>query len=604
MRTLLSVMMGLIVLTGVTASVIGIFLPESQAQGTREIKRFTFIADEMEVQVAPDNPLHPGGIMYKAMVFNGTIPGPVVSVQQGDTVEFTLTNEGTVIHSLDFHAGFGPSKALSGNVAAGETKTWTLDAVNAGVFLYHCGADGLNGVWEHIANGMYGGIIVHSENEKPAQEFVVVFGEIYNSADSGPFTNIRGEVGSFDIDKLWNNSPDLILTNGKAHRYFPSVGSSAIIPLNNDAETFDVKPGELTRWYIVNAGPNEYVAFHFIGGIISVIDTRLPIEDVDDEGASWPEGPGDYEFFNEGPGPLVSVPILPNDETWTIPPGSGSVIETVFPEEGVYVGLDHNMSHVLKGAAFAVQASASLPQARLTIQSELDGEAVSGVDIIVLHGDQLIEGQSPGVFDLDTGETYEVEVMDTDEYVFDHWSDDGSEGSQRSLALQRDTTLTAVFVKRLIQESTTLTLNDPVLVSELSYTVSGRLIDSEGAGIAEKEIRLTASQEVIDSTITGFDGTFQTQGKLSESRADSDSIINIEAQFAGTSEYLESRDSTILRIEGPRFPWWIVAVATVGAAGGGVVTLHYVPKHFPEPPTGNATITIAVRPRVGGGYQR
>ena len=101
-------------------------LSPAQADHPGGHKKITLIADEMEVQVAPDNPLHPGGIMYKAMVFNGTIPGPVVSVHQGDSVEITLTNEGDVIHSLDFHAGFGPSKALSGNVAAGETKTWTL----------------------------------------------------------------------------------------------------------------------------------------------------------------------------------------------------------------------------------------------------------------------------------------------------------------------------------------------------------------------------------------------------------------------------------------------------------------------------------------------
>src|SRR5688572_19682755 len=87
--------------------------PLSTAQADHEggHKSFTLIADEMVLQVAPNNPLHPGGIMYNAMVFNGTIPGPVISVHQGDTVEITLTNEGNVIHSLDFHSGIGPSKA-------------------------------------------------------------------------------------------------------------------------------------------------------------------------------------------------------------------------------------------------------------------------------------------------------------------------------------------------------------------------------------------------------------------------------------------------------------------------------------------------------------
>jgi nitrite reductase (NO-forming) len=301
-------------------------------------KSITLIADEMDVQVTPTNhPLY-GTVTYKAMVFNGTIPGPVVSVHQGDTLEITLVNEGDQIHSLDFHAGFGPSKALSGSVKAGESKTWTLEAVNAGVFLYHCGADGLLGVWEHIANGMYGGIVVHPHNEKPAKEFYVVFGEIY--ADNVNFGQATEGVSSFDAVSLYNDEPDLVLTNGMAHKYVPALGGVATLPINSElndeiaagdlSNVFVVKPGEQTRWYLVNPGPNGYVAFHFISGMIDVRDGSIK-----------------NRYGTQ----------LKNDETWTIPPGSATVIEAVFPEEGIYVGVDHNMSHVLKGAAFAVVAS-------------------------------------------------------------------------------------------------------------------------------------------------------------------------------------------------------------------------------------------------------
>jgi nitrite reductase (NO-forming) len=285
----------------------GVPLFSAQAQSTGNTKHFTLVADEMEVQVAPDNPLHPGGIMYNAMTFNGTIPGPVISVHQGDTVEMTLVNEGNLIHSLDFHAGIGPGKALSGNVAAGESKTWTFEAVNAGAFLYHCGADGLNGVWEHIANGMYGGVVVHPHNEKPAKEFYLSFGEIYNSADGGPFVGSNGTTGSFDLVKLWTDSPDLILTNGMAHKYVPGIGVASQIPLNPDATPFMVKPGELTRWYIVNPGPNGYVAFHFIAGQMDVRDGSIK-----------------SRYGTQ----------LKNDETWTIPPGSATVVAATFPDEG------------------------------------------------------------------------------------------------------------------------------------------------------------------------------------------------------------------------------------------------------------------------------
>ena len=304
---------------------------ETEDQGQGEVKQVTLIASETQVQVAPDNALHPGGIMYNAMVFNGTIPGPVISIDQGDTLNITLKNEGQTIHSLDFHAGYGPGKAVSGSVNPGESKTWSLTGEFPGVFMYHCGADGLNGVWEHIANGMYGGIVVHPTDEEPAKEFYMVFSELYNSADQGPFVGSNG-TGSFDIGKFISNNPDLVLTNGMAHKFVPAVGEVNKLELNKDAEIFQVTPGELTRWYIVNPGPNDGVSFHFISGMLSVRDGS--------------------NTANTGFGTQDM-----NDETWWIPPGSASVIESTFPDPGLYVGVDHAMADVVKGGAFAVMAS-------------------------------------------------------------------------------------------------------------------------------------------------------------------------------------------------------------------------------------------------------
>jgi nitrite reductase (NO-forming) len=308
----------------------------AQAQSTGTTKKVTLIADEVDIQVAPDNALHPGGVTYRAMVFNGTTPGPVISVDQGDAIEFTLINEGEQIHSIDFHAGYGPSAAIGANasdtgsnVQSGESVTWTWEPPFAGVFYYHCAADGLNGVWEHIANGMYGGIVVHPENEKPAKEFYVVFGEIYSSNIDGVFTQANG-TGTFDVAQFLTGNPDIVMTNGMSHKYVPALGAIAQIPINPDAELFQVQPGELTRWYIVNGGPNDYVAFHFISGMIDVRDGSIK-----------------NRYGTQ----------MKNDETWTIPPGSGSVIEATFPEEGLYVGVDHAMNDVLKGAAFAVLAT-------------------------------------------------------------------------------------------------------------------------------------------------------------------------------------------------------------------------------------------------------
>jgi len=296
------------------------------------VKQVLLIANENPVKVAPANVLHPGGIEYAAMTFNGTIPAPVIAADQGDILNITIKNEGKTIHSLDFHAGIGPSNVLSGNIEPGQSKHVTLHANTPGVFMYHCGADALNGVWEHISNGMYGAVVVHPDEETEAKEFYVSFGELYNSGDQGLFKGANGTVGTFDITKFATDQPDLILTNGMAHKYVPGIGEKVKIELNKDAEVFKVKPGELTRWYILNPGPNSPVAFHIIAGMITQRDGTVG---------------DDY-------GTQVNM-----DETMLVPPGSASVFEATFPEAGTYVAVDHSMNHVVKGAAFAIVADAN-----------------------------------------------------------------------------------------------------------------------------------------------------------------------------------------------------------------------------------------------------
>jgi nitrite reductase (NO-forming) len=298
-------------------------------------KKVLLIANEMKVQVAPDDVLHPGGIWYNAMVFNGTIPGPVIALTQGDSLQITLRNDGKVVHSIDLHMGYGTNQANSGPLNPGQSKTWTINTPAPGAWFYHCSADALNGIWEHISNGMYGGTVVHPLVEQPAKEFYMVFGQLFNTADKGLFKGAGGAsapAGSFDITKFATDQPDLILTNGMAHKYVPSIGKIVKLDINKNATVFKVKPGELTRWWIFNAGANDGVAFHFIGG---------------------------YQNAKFG---FVKDRILTqdqNDQTNWIPPGAGIVVESTFPEPGVYVGVDHNMNHVVKGAAFAVLATAN-----------------------------------------------------------------------------------------------------------------------------------------------------------------------------------------------------------------------------------------------------
>jgi nitrite reductase (NO-forming) len=286
------------------------------------------VAVENVVQIAPDNDLYPGGLTYDAMTFNGTIPGPAIYAEKGEVLNVTLRNDGDIIHSLNFHAAFGPSHALSGVVEPGGSRSWTMSLDHSGAFVYHCDGDNLNGMWEHIASGMYGGIVVRDPGESPAaSEFYVVFGEVYGTTSHPPLAPgapAGGAPSSFDIDKFLARQPDLVLTNGLAFRHIPYVGTQARIVLNSDAEVFHVKAGDLTRWYLFNAGPRNPVAFNFGAGLVQAVAK-------DSSEASL------YEVLN-------------------IPPGSGAVVEATFPEPGTYFGNDHDVASLLYGSGFVVIA--------------------------------------------------------------------------------------------------------------------------------------------------------------------------------------------------------------------------------------------------------
>lgn len=118
---------------------------------------------------------------------------------------------------------YGTHQANSGQVLPGQSKTWTISKPASGAWFYHCSADTLNGIWEHIASGMYSGTVVHPLGEQPAKEFYMVFGQLFNTADKGLFNGTKGAVGSFSIVKIniLNDQPDLMLTNGMAFKYVP-----------------------------------------------------------------------------------------------------------------------------------------------------------------------------------------------------------------------------------------------------------------------------------------------------------------------------------------------------------------------------------------------
>jgi nitrite reductase (NO-forming) len=323
------------------------------------IRNITLIAnDDTITRVSPDNQLHPGGIEYKTMTFNGTVPGPTLRFNSGEVIRFTLINNGDIVHSLNLHGITGPTQALSGPIQPGENRTWMVN-VNPeapSVFMYHCDGDNLNGIWEHIASGMYGSIIVsppsHDQEIQPNREFDVVFSEVYNSADNGLFKGTNGVIGSFDLDKFIKGNPDLLLTNGMAYKYIPWIGTIGKYPLNNGSEIFQVEPHELTRWNIINAGPRKTINFNLAAAMIDVI-YPAPLDH---------HTLKNMRFDNYTNSAYETGSLQANSDTDNltylvpIPPGSGAIIETIFPEEGFYFGNDHDVASLLYGSGFVVSA--------------------------------------------------------------------------------------------------------------------------------------------------------------------------------------------------------------------------------------------------------
>ncbi len=207
------------------------------------VRHITMYSYAKEIQIA-------SGVNYSAWTFNGTVPGPTVFVNQGDTVIFTLVNNDSMPHSMDFHAAEIDWATAYSSVSPGGNKTFTFVANYPGVFMYHCGTAP---VLEHIGNGMYGAIIVLPDTPLPAApggSYVLVESEFYMSMAPD-----MTYVGNYT--KMLSASPDYVVFNGKALQYMDH-------PLL-------VQPNQLVRLYLLNVGPSLWEAFHVIGAVLDTV---------------------------------------------------------------------------------------------------------------------------------------------------------------------------------------------------------------------------------------------------------------------------------------------------------------------------------------------
>jgi len=266
--------------------------PATLAPASAErVHRVTLRVEELVTEVAP-------GVRQTRWTFGGTAPGPTLRGRIGDTFEITLVNDGTIGHSIDFHAGsLAPNQPMR-TVQPGETLRYTFTATMAGIWMYHCATMPMS---MHIANGMYGAVIIDPPELAPVdREYLLVQGELY----LGP------QGGTADADRIATQNPDLVAFNGYADQYLHR-------PLVADA-------GERVRVWVLDVGPNTPSSFHVVGGRFDTVYSE-----------------GAYELRAGDAGGAQAL---------ALEPAQGGFVELVLPEPGDYPFVTHRMSDAEKGA--------------------------------------------------------------------------------------------------------------------------------------------------------------------------------------------------------------------------------------------------------------
>lgn len=257
------------------------------------VHRRTLTVKEAGAEVAP-------GVRQTLWTFDGTAPGPVLRGRVGDTFEITLVNDGTIGHSVDFHAGsLAPDEPMR-TIQPGASLTYRFRATRSGVWMYHCSTMPMS---LHIANGMFGAVVIDPPGLPDVdREYLLTQSEFY----------LGEQNGTADPAKVNAQEPDMVAFNGYANQY--------------DHDPLTARTGERVRIWVLTAGPNVPSAFHVVGGQFDTVFR---------EGA-YELRPGGTEHGG--------AQIL------DLAPASGGFVELTLPEAGDYPFVTHIMSDAERGA--------------------------------------------------------------------------------------------------------------------------------------------------------------------------------------------------------------------------------------------------------------
>ncbi len=255
-------------------------------------------AIEKELAVAP-------GVTQMMWTFDGKVPGTILRGKIGDVFNVTLVNDGTMGHSIDFHASRVAWNEKMRTIKPGERLLYQFKADYAGAFMYHCGTAP---TLHHIGNGMYGAIIIDPPDLAPVDhEYVMVQSELYLGE--------QGKEG--DLTKMKNVAFDAVVFNG----YYDQYKSSPI----------RVDPNQRIRVWVVDDGPSENSSFHIVGTIFDTV---------------WKEGTYDLRPDARRGG----------SQALDLQPAQGGFVEFSLAEVGFYPIVTHKFSNASKGALGLFQA--------------------------------------------------------------------------------------------------------------------------------------------------------------------------------------------------------------------------------------------------------
>ena len=247
------------------------------------------------------------GVEYTFWTFGGTVPGPMLRVREGDTVQIRLTNAAAShnAHSIDLHAVTGPGGgAAVTQVRPGERGDFEWKALNPGLYFYHCATPH---VPIHVANGMYGMILVEPARGLPPvdREYYLMQGEFYTQGRT-----MAGGLQGFDPEKARDERPEYVLFNG---RMGALMGDGALT----------ARTGETVRLFVGNGGPNLISSFHVIGEIFDRVYSEAS----------------------------MGGELKRNVQTTLIPAGGAAIAEFKVEVPGRFLLVDHSLSRAMdKGA--------------------------------------------------------------------------------------------------------------------------------------------------------------------------------------------------------------------------------------------------------------